>query len=118
MATMQVQPPKFSGLVSAYSSLLNRISTDLPNVDADLAVSLLIHNYKYQKEVPRLRLEIKCSPDVNGEEKKDAVYAKTGRCAEIRHGHILVIDGYLSLKDVEELAKDGQVKNISGSIIY
>lgn len=118
MATVQTQTTKFAKLLNAYSSLRDMIRTDLPNIDVDLALKLLMESHKYQNALTRVRLEIVYSPNINAKEKKDAILAKTGRSAEIREGHILIIDGYFRLNDIEDLAKDSQIKTIGGDIIY
>lgn len=103
-------------VLDAYNSLLDTIRAELPTIDEDFVLKLLIHNYKYKEERPKMRLEIIYAEDVNAGQKKYEVAAKTGRFGEVRENHILLIDGHFALQDIEELAKDEQIKLIKGEI--
>jgi hypothetical protein len=116
--TIQVQSGKFSGLVEAYNALVEKIRKDIPVLDVDFVTELLIHSRKYPEEIPKLRLEITYARNISGVQKRDQIYARTGRCAEIRHNHMLIVDGHFKLNDVEEFTKDSDVKYIVGSIIH
>jgi|GEM_PF-5420623 len=116
---MTAQQPilKSTRITDVYLSLLETISRELPRIDADLVIKVLIHIHKY-KERPRIRLEIIYAKDVDASDKKEDVYARIERWGEVREGHILIIDGYFKLEDIEELAQDKQIEMIRGEIIF
>jgi hypothetical protein len=103
-------------VLDAYNSFLDTIRAQLPNIDEDFVMKLLIHNYKYKEERPKMRLEIIYAEDVNGRQKKYEIAAKTGRFGEVRENYILIIDGHFALQDIEELARDKQIQLIKGEI--
>ena len=118
MTELQIQaeskPPR---LYYTYRSFINTIHAEVPKIDVDLVLELLRLNYKYKQERPRIRLEIIYTENINAREKKEEIYAKTKRVAEIRDHHILIIDGYFRLQDIDELARDNQIQAIKGSTI-
>lgn len=108
------KPPR---LYDACRSFIDTIRAEVPKIDVDLVLELLRLNYKYKQERPRTRLEIIYTENINAQEKKEEIYARTKRVAEIRDHHILIIDGYFRLHDIEELSRDNQIQAIKGSII-
>lgn len=103
-------------ITEAFRSFVGMISVELPRVDVDLVMNWLLYNYKYKEERPRVRLEIVYIESINAGQKKEEIYARTGRVAEIREGHILIIDGYFRLQDIEELSRDNEIRVIKGEI--
>lgn len=118
MTELQIRSEsKPSRLYDVYRTFINTIHAEVPKIDVDLVLELLRLNYKYKQERPRIRLEIIYTENINAQEKKEEIYAKTERVAEIREHHILIIDGYFRLQDIEELARDNQIQAIRGIII-
>src|SRR3990172_10046452 len=103
-------------LISAYLSLLEKTKKELPNVDPELVINLLRYQTKYPANIPWVRLEIAFKPSIEPGAKKAKLLEKTGRCAEIRHGNVFVIDHSMTLKDVEEFARDDDVEYIIGDV--
>lgn len=108
---------KYARVTDAFQSFLETIRRELPRIDEHLVIKILIHNYIF-KEHPRIRLEIIYAKDVDASDKKEEIYARIARWGEVREGHILIMDGYLKLEDIEELAQDKQIEMIRGEIIY
>ena len=108
------KPPR---LYDVYRSFIDTIHVEAPKIDVDLVLELLRLNYKYKQERSRIRLEIIYTENINAQEKKEEIYVKTKRVAEVRDHHILIIDGYFRLQDIEELSRDNQIQAIKGSTI-
>ncbi|MFY3739990.1 MAG: hypothetical protein HMLIMOIP_000415 [Candidatus Nitrosomirales archaeon] len=103
-------------LMNAYRDLLEKIKKDLPNVDPEPVINLLRYQTNYPENIPWIRLEITYKPSTEPKAKKDKLIEKTGRCAEIRHGNVLVIDHSMTLKDLEEIARDDDVEYIVADV--
>ena len=118
MTELQIQteskPPR---LYDAYRFFINTIYAEVPKIDVDLVLELLRLNYKYKQERSRVRLEIIYTENINTQEKKEEIYSRTKRVADVRDHHILIIDGYFRLQDIEELARDNQIQAIKGSAV-
>ncbi len=108
---------KSDQIIKAHQSLVQTIRTELPKVDSRLVLDMLMHEYIFHEEQPKIRLEIVYAESVNSREKKKGIYARTGRVAEIRDEYILIIDGYFTLQDIENFAKDDEIEMIKGGII-
>jgi hypothetical protein len=104
-------------LTNAYHSILEKARKELPKIDPELVVNLLIYETKYPEKAPLVRFEIVCKPSVEPNVKKAELFEKTGRCAEIRHGHVFVLDHYLTLRNFEEIARDEAIEYISGDVL-
>jgi hypothetical protein len=85
-------------------------------VDPELVINLLRYQTNYPQSIPWIRLEITFKPSTEPKVKKDKLMEKTGRCAEIRHGNVLVIDHSMTLRDIEEIASDDDVAYIVGNV--
>ena len=105
-------------LAAAYSSFVDRVRTELPKIDTDFGIKLIMHNHKYPKMKPRLRLEIIYEPNINVQRKKEIILARTGKAVEVRENHILILDAFLALQDVEELTRDEQIRTVRGEFLY
>lgn len=103
-------------LISTYNSILEKASRELPKIDRELVMNVLRYQTKWAK-TPWVRLEITFKPSIDAMVKKHELFRKTGRYAEIRHRHVFVIDYYMTLQDLEELASDKDVEYIKGEII-
>ncbi len=119
MTEVQAQySSKSQRVLGAYRSFVDEIRAELPKIDVDLVLNMLRLNYKFKEERPRLHLEIIYAKNINANDKKDELLARMGRAGEVRDNHILIIDGYFTLQDVEALARDNQIQVIKGEIIY
>ena len=104
-------------LISTYRSILEKTHRELPKIELELVVSMLRYQTKYPDKPPWARLEISYNPSIEPTSKKEELFEKTGRCAEIRHGNLFVIDAFITLQNLEELARDKDIKYIEGTII-
>ncbi len=119
MTEVQAQySSKSQRVLDAYRSFVDEIRAELPKIDVDLVLDMLRLNRKFKEERPRLRLEIIYAKNINANDKKDEILARTGSIGEVRDNHILIIDSYFTLQDVEALARDDQIQAIKGEIVY
>ncbi len=119
MTEVQAQySSKSQRVLDAFRSFVDEIRAELPKIDMGLVLDMLMLNYKFKQERPRVRLEIIYAENINSGDKKDKLLARTGCAAEVRDNHILIIDNYFTLQDVEALARDDQIQAIKGEITY
>jgi hypothetical protein len=77
-----------------------------------------MHNHKYPKTIPRLRLEIIYEPNIDVQRKKAMILASTGKAVEVREDHVIILDAYLTLQRLEELTRDEQIRTVRGEFLY
>lgn len=104
-------------LMSAYRSLLEKAGRELSKIELELVMSMLRYRTKYPNRTPWVRLEIIFNSSIEPTVKKEELFEKTGRCAEIRHGNLFIIDPFITLENLEELARDKDIEYITGEII-
>jgi hypothetical protein len=104
-------------LISAYQSILEKTRRELPKIEPELVISMLRYQTRFPDKTPWARLEIVFDPSIEPSVKKEELFGKTGRCAEIRHGNIFVIDAFITLQNLEELARDEKIQHIEGTIV-
>lgn len=120
MSTMEVQSKTKSvsvELISMYRSILEKARRELSKIELDLVMSMLRYQTKYPDKAPWARFEITFNPSIEPGVKKEELFEKIGRCAEIRHGNLFVIDAFITLEKLEEIARDKDIEHIEGTIV-
>ncbi|MFQ5970299.1 MAG: hypothetical protein ACE5J2_07395 [Nitrososphaerales archaeon] len=104
-------------LMSAYRSLYEEAGKELSKIDLELVMSMLRYQTKYPEKTPWVRLEIIFHPSVDQTVKKDELFEKTGSSADIRDGNIFIVDHFVTLQNLEELARDEEIEYIKGEVM-
>lgn len=105
-----------NALLEMYYTLVGNASKYLSKIDTKLVIEMIRYHTGDPNKIPCIRLEISFKPDINFSKKKDDLYKKTGRCAEIWDGNFFVIDPRITLQELEDLAQDTDIEHITGEI--
>lgn len=96
-----------------YDQLISTINQSIATVDPELAVKIMYLERKLPDASPRVELDIEYNKGVDVERKQDIVRFRYGFPIQPTD-HGLVATGQINMGIIEEIAKDKDVKHITG----
>ena len=103
-----------SQIESQYDEFLSLIGQKIPNADVNLLVKIMYLERRLTNVYPRVDLHVEYKSGIDPMQKQEQIRAKYGFPTQTSP-HGLTAVGQMSIDVIEEISKDQDIKNISGT---
>ena len=103
-----------SQIETQYDEFLSKIKQTVSNTDIDLLIKIMYLERKLTDVPPKVELHLEYASDIDPSRKQDMVRARYGFPTQTSH-HGLTAVGQMNVSMIEEIAKDPDIKYISGT---
>lgn len=102
-----------SQIETQYDEFLSKIKQTISNTDIDLLMKMMYLERKLTDVAPKVELHMEYDSDIDPSRKQEMIRAKYGFPTQTS-SHGLTAVGQMNVALIEEIAKDSDIKHISG----